>query len=253
MKTIRPLLRGLSTVLIVAGLLLLADAAITLLWQEPVSAFMAQQDQNRLSGDLHKNGLSAALHKIEDPAPATIQRTALSALPSLDLRLAFLARSLNRETKDGGALGRIRIPKIGANFVLVKGTSTGDLEKGPGVYPQTSLPGVPGTTAIAGHRTTYLAPFRHIDELNKNDTIEVDMPYGRFTYAVEKRLIVDPNAIWVIHKVGHDRLVLSACHPLYSAAQRIIVMARLAHVDPRGPAAEGPETQTLVDKPPGFS
>ena len=242
--SIRSLLRGLSTVLIVAGLLLLADAAITLLWQEPVSAFMAQQDQNRLSGDLHK---------IEETAPTTIQRNALSSLPSLDLRLAFLARSLNRETKDGGALGRIRIPKIGANFVLVKGTSTGDLEKGPGVYPQTPLPGVPGTTAIAGHRTTYLAPFRHIDELNKNDTIEVDMPYGRFTYAVEKRLIVDPNAIWVIHKVGHDRLVLSACHPLYSAAQRIIVMARLAHVDPRGPAAQGPESQTLVDKPPGLS
>ena len=242
--TIRPLLRGLSTVFIVAGLLLLADAAITLLWQEPVSAFLAQQQQDRLSGELDK---------IETTSPSKIQRTALSALPSLDLRLAFLARAEKRDTKDGGALGRIRIRKIGANFVIVKGTDSDDLTKGPGVYEQTPLPGVPGTTAIAGHRTTYLAPFRHIDELDKNDTIEVDMPYGRFTYAVEKRLIVKPTDVWVIHRVGHDRLVLTACHPLYSAAQRIVVMARLAHVEPRGSAAEGTETQTLVDKAPALS
>ena len=241
---VRPLLRGLSTVFITAGLLLLLDAAVTLLWQEPVSAFMAQQNQDRLAGDLDK---------IEKTAPTLVQKNALTALPSLDLRLAFLARSLRRETKDGAAVGRIKIRKIGANFVLVKGTSTDDLTKGPGVYNQTPLPGVPGTTAIAGHRTTYLAPFRHIDDLEKNDTIEVDMPYGKFTYAVEKRLIVNPNALWVIHRVGHDRLVLTACHPLYSAAQRIVVMARLAHVEPRGTAAQGPETQTLVEKPPGLA
>jgi sortase A len=241
---IRSLLRGLSTVFITAGLLLLVDAGVTLLWQEPVSAFLAQQDQDRLAGDL-KN--------LEVAAPSVIEKNALQALPDLDLRLAFLARSLRRKTPDGGALGRIRIRKIGANYVIVKGTDADDLTKGPGLYRQTPLPGVPGTVAIAGHRTTYGAPFRHIDELDKNDTIEVDMPYGRFTYAVEKRLIVDPNALWVIHKVSHDRLVLTACHPLYSAAQRIVVFARLAHVEPRGTAAEGTETQTLVDKPPGLS
>ena len=109
----------------------------------------------------------------------------------------------------------------------MKGTDPAALRRGPGIYDHTPFPGVPGTTAIAGHRTTYLAPFRHIDELGPGDDIEVDMPYGRFDYAVERKLIVSPTDVWVIHRVDHDRLVLSACHPLYSAAQRWAVFARL--------------------------
>jgi sortase A len=241
---LRPLLRGLSTVLIVAGVLLLADAVTTLLWQEPISAFLAQQDQNRLSGDLKT---------LEKAPPTGLEQRALSVLPDPSQRIAFLARTLRRRAPDGAAVGRIRIPKIDADFVVVNGTSTDDLTKGPGIYSQTPFPGVPGTTAIAGHRTTYLAPFRHIDELDKDDPIEVDMPYGRFHYEVEKRLIVDPTDTWVIHRVDHDRLVLSACHPLYSASHRIIVFARLVRVEPRGAAAKGSGNRTLVEKPPGLS
>jgi sortase A len=81
--------------------------------------------------------------------------------------------------------------------------------------------------AIAGHRTTYLAPFRHIDALRPGDRVVVQMPYGRFTYVVQYRRIVTPTALWVTRDVGYDRLVLSACNPLFSAAQRIIVFARL--------------------------
>ena len=86
--------------------------------------------------------------------------------------------------------------------------------------------------AIAGHRTTYLAPFRHIDALGQGDQILVKMPYARFTYVVQRRKIVLPTALWVLRNVGYDRLVLSACNPLYSAAQRIIVFARLQEVQP---------------------
>jgi len=241
---LRPLLRGLSTVLIVAGTLLIADAAITLIWQEPISAFLARQDQDRLSGDLKT---------LEQAPPTHLEQRALSVLPDPAQRIAFLARTLRRRTPEGAAVGRIKIPKIGADFVVVNGTSTDDLQKGPGIYPETSFPGVPGTTAIAGHRTTYLAPFRHIDELGKDDPIEVDMPYGRFTYDVERKLIVSPTDVWVIHRVDHDRLVLSACHPLYSASHRIVVFAKLVSVQPRGAAAKGSENQTLVEKPPGLS
>ena len=84
------------------------------------------------------------------------------------------------------------------------------------------------TVPIAGHRTTYLAPFRHINELVAGDKIIVTMPYGRFTYVVQYQRIVLPTALWVTNNVGYERLVLSACNPLYSAAQRIIVFARLA-------------------------
>ncbi|MCW2990176.1 MAG: sortase family protein [Solirubrobacterales bacterium] len=237
---IRSALRGLSTVLIVAGALLLADALTTLVWQEPISAFLAQQDQNRLAGDLTD---------LEKQAPTGLEQRALSTLEDPTQRIAFLARAERRKAKEGEAIGRIRIPKIGASFVVVDGTGTEDLKKGPGLYPQTSYPGVPGTTAIAGHRTTYGAPFRHIDDLRTDDEIFVDMPYARFTYQVEKQLIVDPTDVWVIHRVDHDRLVLSACNPLYSAAQRIIIFARLVKTEPRGAALSD---RTLVEKPSGL-
>jgi sortase A len=120
------------------------------------------------------------------------------------------------------------IPRIGVSFEVVQGTDEGSLEKGPGHYPDTALPGLGETVAVAGHRTTYLAPFRHIDALRPGDRIVLSMPYGRFTYVVQYHRIVAPTALWVTRNVGYDRLVLSACNPLYSAAQRIIVFARLA-------------------------
>ena len=110
---------------------------------------------------------------------------------------------------------------------MVEGTATEDLRKGPGHYDNTPLPGERGTVAIAGHRTTYGAPFRTIDQLDRGDQITAEMPYGTFTYRVEKTRIVEPTEVSVYRKVGYDRLILSACHPLYSAAQRIVVFARL--------------------------
>src|SRR5205814_4986069 len=116
---------------------------------------------------------------------------------------------------------------------------TSDLQKGPGHYPQTAFPGLGRTVAIAGHRTTYLAPFRHIDDLRRGDEIVLQMPYATFTYRVQTHKIVDPSALWVIRNRGYERLVLSACHPLFSAAQRLVVFSRLVGVAPRGPALRG--------------
>jgi sortase A len=151
-------------------------------------------------------------------------------------RISYLARREARQVSTGDAVGRIVIPKIDASYDVVQGTDASSLEKGPGHYPSTSLPGLGETVAIAGHRTTYLAPFRHIDELKPGDRIVLTMPYGRFTYVVQYHRIVLPTALWVTNNVGYDRLVLSACNPLYSAAQRIIVFAKLAAVQPLGPA-----------------
>jgi LPXTG-site transpeptidase (sortase) family protein len=111
-------------------------------------------------------------------------------------------------------------------------TDQGSLRKGPGHYPDIELPGQSGTVGIAGHRTTYLAPFRTIDQLDRGAEIVVDMPYARFTYRVQKQEIVEPTQTEVVDDVGYPRLVMSACHPLYSAAQRIIVFARLDEVRP---------------------
>lgn len=241
MSGVRSTLRGLSTVLIVAGALLLADAVTTLVWQEPVSAFLAGRDQDRLADELES--LTAV-------APGGLQQRALAVLEDPTQRIAFLSRALRRKADEGQPIGRIRIPRIDASFVVVDGTGTEDLKKGPGLYPETSYPGVPGTTAIAGHRTTYGAPFRKVDELERDDEIVVDMPYARFTYEVEKQEIVEPTATEVTRDVGYDRLVLSACHPLYSAEQRIIIFARLVKTEAQGAAAAD---KTLVEKPPGLS
>jgi sortase A len=220
-------LRPLSTVLIAVGALLLADAVVTLVWQEPLSALYGRVQQGKL-----EDKLSA----IERTPLAAVDQRALSRLDARR-RLAFAARALARRSEGGDPLGRIRIPKIGVSEVFVEGTGTADLRKGPGHYPATPLPGQRGTIGIAGHRTTYGAPFHDVDDLRRGDRIELAMPYGRFTYRVERTRIVPPTATEVTDRVGYDRLVLSACHPLYSAAQRIIVFARLERAEARGPAA----------------
>jgi sortase A len=225
---VRRALRTFSTSLMAAGVVLLLDAGLTLVWQEPVSAVYAHFRQASLSGDLTR---------LEDQGPTDDELRALDQLESQRKKLGFLARSLRHKTGNGDAIGRLKIPKIGVSKVIVEGTDTGDLMRGPGRYDDSSLPGLPGTTAIAGHRTTYGAPFRSINKLKRGDSMTLEMPYGKFTYEVIRQRIVDPSDYGVTRSVpGQDRLVLTACHPLYSAAQRIVVFARLVRAEPRGAA-----------------
>lgn len=224
------LLRDLSAVLIISGVLLLVDAGVTLLWQEPLTALIglvkrSEIDQRFLS--YHAAPLSP------------LDTRALAVVRAIPHRIAYLARREERLVPAGAAVGRIVIPRIGADFVVVQGTDSSSLEKGPGHYPSTALPGLGQTVAIAGHRTTYLAPFRHLDALSPGSRIVLRMPYGRFVYHVQFTRIVSPSAWWVTHNVGYDRLVLSACNPLYSAAQRIVVFARLTQTVPLGAAVVG--------------
>ncbi len=214
----RRVMHALSTVLIVSGLLLLADAGLTIVWQEPLSAAYNSLEQNRLSGQLEDD--------IAQLQPTPLEERALRSLPDAGSRIAFSARALDRKAKPGQPIGRIVIPKLGLDKVVIEGTESSDLQKGPGHYPDQPMPGAPGTVAIAGHRTTYGAPFRTVDKLREGDRIELQMPYAKITYEVEKLQIVAPTATWVTARQDYDRLVLTACHPLYSAAQRIVVFAR---------------------------
>jgi sortase A len=232
----RRAVRALAVLLIVAGALALIDAGITLVWEEPFSALYARLRQDHLSG---------ALARVERAAPTAGEERTLVDLADVRRRVAFLAGGLEGRTKEGSAVGRIKIPRIGADFVIVKGTSTSDLAGGPGIYGETVFPGMAGTTAIAGHRTTYLAPFRHIDQLHRGSRILVNMPYAHFTYTViGKRVVAPTNVGAAVGNVGYSRLVLSACTPLYSAAKRLLVYARLTRTLPvgagRAPAAQGP-------------
>ena len=224
----RRILHALSTVLIAIGVLVLADAATTLLWQEPLTALQTK---------VRQHGLAKDLRRLEATGPTAIERRVLAGIDDQRRRIAFLARSLQRRTAPGDAIGRLEIPELGADFVMVKGSDPGDLRKGPGTFDDAPLPGLGGTAAIAGHRTTYLAPFRHLDRLEAGDRITVKMPYATFTYRVQRTRIVAPDTIKVLRNVGYERLVLSACHPLFSAAQRIVVVSRLTRVEPLGAAA----------------
>jgi sortase A len=215
---LRRSLRTLSSVMIVTGAVLLIDAVATLLWQEPVSAVYAH---------FRQEALDDRLRELEEAPLQPAEETALRQIRAPRRRLAFRARALERRLDAGDPMGRIVIPAIGVSDVFVEGTGTDDLRAGPGHYPGTPLPGERGTVAIAGHRTTYGAPFRNVDQLERGDRIELRMPYGRLTYAVERTRIVPPTELSVTDRVAFDRLVLSACHPLYSAEKRIIVFARL--------------------------
>jgi sortase A len=191
-------LRFVASVMMVSGTLLIADAGVTLLWQEPVSAYVAGKNQGTLKKAFF------------DPPRRVVRRQPLK----------------------GDSIARIMIPSIGLSKYVVEGTDVDSLRKGPGHYPDTPLPGEPGTTAIAGHRTTYGAPFRHIDDVQHGEPITLDMPDGRFVYRVQQTEVVDEQDLSVLDEVGYQRLVLSACHPLYSAAQRIIVFARFVRREP---------------------
>jgi sortase A len=224
----RRFIRALSSVLILSGLLLLIDAGVTLLWQEPVTAVIALIKRGEIDKQLVDRPLT--LTPLDDRVLAGITNTSG--------RIAFYARLYERRALVGEEIGTISFLKLHASYGVVQGTDTASLEEGPGHYPATAFPGVPGdTVAIAGHRTTYLAPFRYLNEMDPGDLIVVTMPYGRFTYRVQRQQIVTPTSLWITANKGYERLVLSACNPLYSASQRIAVFASLYEQVPLGQAA----------------
>ena len=227
LRALRP---SLPALLVATGALALGDAVATVVWQEPVSALWAAHEQHALQDDLAR--LDAAY---DTPATATAKTTA--PLRTAQARIRALAHTLESRTAGGKPLGELRIPRLDTHFVVVQGTSSGSLRRGPGHYSGTALPGQDGTVGIAGHRTTYGAPFRHLDALRRGDPITMTMPYGRFVYRVEGTRIVKPQDVSSLRTIGRQRLVLTACHPLYSAAQRLVVIARLEQATPRGAAA----------------
>jgi sortase A len=218
---VNPLLRILSVALITAGLVILADVATTLAWREPVSS---------IYGSIQQHQAESQLSDLERTFPSRSDLRKVAPVKNVGEKVGILARLFKKRVRTGEAIGRIVISRINLDVVAVQGTDTASLQKGPGHYPLTPFPGQGGTTAIAGHRTTYLAPFRHLDRLEPGDEIEIDMPYANFSYRVQETRVVASTDVGIVHKVGYERLVLTACHPLYSAAERIVAFAKLDQV-----------------------
>jgi sortase A len=160
----------------------------------------------------------------------------------------------------GEPVARIEIPSIGVDETVVFGISVADLRKGPGVFPDNPMPGTSGNSAIAGHRTTYGAPFHDLDRVRPGDQIVVTTLQGEFTYEVmahpaegapeaERGYFIVPAAgVEVLDDHGDDRLTLVACHPKYSARQRIIVTGVLVDEPVEAPPPPEPTTPD-VDGP----
>jgi sortase A len=146
----------------------------------------------------------------------------------------------------GEAVAVLRIPRIGVDKAIVEGVGVPDLKKGPGHYPSTPMPGQPGNAAIAGHRTTYGAPFYRLDELRPGDEILVTTRQGRFRYAVDGTRVVRPNQTEVLDQTPGARLTLTTCTPRFSARQRMVVTAVL-----QGEPAPAPPPTTIPPARPG--
>lgn len=130
----------------------------------------------------------------------------------------------------GGVFGRIVVPSIKLDRVVVKGTSSAELRRGPGWLAATDLPGAEGNAAISGHRTTYGAPFWSLDKVRPGDVVYLQSPFRRYTYVVEASRIVRPGRSALLSHTVKPTLTLTACHPRYSAARRIVVTCRLREV-----------------------
>jgi sortase A len=148
----------------------------------------------------------------------------------------------------GAAVARIEIPKIGVDKIVVSGVGVGDLRRGPGHYTSTPMPGEPGNAGIAGHRTTYGAPFNQLDELSGGDEIIVTTRSGRFVYQVRTIDIVSPRDRSILQPTDDNRLTLTTCHPKFSARQRLVVVADLMSTPvPLGSTVQTTNTDTVVD------
>jgi sortase A len=216
-------LRLAGTAMIAAGVLVLAWTLVVWRWQDPFSALYTHFQQTRLGSRYDER---AGAYR-----PPTVAR---GGLASVRQALAVDARAYRRSLHRGDAVGRLRIGRIGLDMVVVQGTDDDTLKKGPGHYATTGLPGEGRLVYVAGHRTTYLAPFSHIDDIRQGDYARVDLPYGTFTYRVARHYVVGEHDLRVLANRGVEVLRLQACHPRFFATHRYIVDAKLVSIEPRG-------------------
>jgi sortase A len=220
--------RIFGSLLILAGALTLAWVVLVWRWQDPFTALYTHFQQAQLSSTYEKR------------AAAFRPRPVHGDLVSVQRQVASEAQAYARTLRAGAPVGRLLIGRIGLNMVVVQGTDHESLKKGPGHYAGSGLPGEGHLVYVAGHRTTYLAPFAEINDIRTGDYIRFELPYATFTYRVTRHYVVADNAVGVLEDHGMELLRLQACHPRFFATHRYLVDARLVGVAPRGGSAYAP-------------
>ena len=215
--------RRFGTFLVVAGIGTLAWAFTVWAWQDPFTNLYTRWKQHRLAQTYDK------LFNSYQPIART---TASLAAAKHELRVE--ARRYRASAHRGEAIGRIDIPRIGIDMVLVNGTDHDSLTKGPGRDLRSAMPGEGKLVYIAGHRTTYLAPFSHIDALRKGDQVTLRLPYATLVYSITGDRIVAASDLSVLKNHGYEQVELQACHPRFFATHRYIAYGKLVSVRMRG-------------------
>ena len=218
--------RTLGTMLIVGGVLVLAWVLVVWRWGDPITALYTRYEQQALRRDYVRQTRVFAQH-LDRPVRAASNRLTLAAALAETKRDATAYRA---QLRPGDAVGVLDAPRMGLHKVVVDGTDHDSLNRGPGRDARTYLPGQGQLVYIAGHRTTYGAPFAHIDALRPGDPIRLELPYATFTYRVTGHRIVAANALGVLRSHGVEHLSLQACHPRFFATQRYIADAKLVSV-----------------------
>ena len=211
---IRKVVRGTGQTLISVGVLLL----LFVVYQLWGTGLTHDREQRSLRSKFTQQ--LAAPPAAADPGPSS-QASTTTTVPA--------------PLVEGEPAAAIAIPKIGLDEIVVEGVGVEELKKGVGHYPDTRMPGESGNAALAGHRTTYGAPFNRLDDLVAGDTINVTTRRGTFRYDVTDKKYVTPEDVWVLDDTPDNRLTLTTCHPKYSAEQRLIISAALP-----GPAVDTP-------------
>lgn len=229
--------RRLGLLLMVGGALTIVWGVVVWQWEDPFTALYTIYEQHEMTSSYDQRAREFTIAPLV--RPATVQR-APATTPAQRARLiaaerqAILseARRYRLDSRQGQPIGRIIVPRLGLNMLFVDGTDDSSLERGPGRDLQTFMPGQNRLVYIAGHRTTFLAPFSHIDALRAGDTITLEMPYATFVYRVTSHIIVPASDVAVLKSGAHELLALQACHPRFFATHRYIVYARPVEVIP---------------------
>lgn len=221
---LRAVARASGLLLAVGGLVVLAWVVTVWRWQDPLTLVLNKREQARLASAYEER-----IARVDArPAPAE---------PRADALAGYYRRSAvayRRSTGIGDPIGKLIVPRLGLRAVVVLGTDTDSLKKGPGLHPPTGFPGQGRLTYVAGHRTTYGAPFSDIDDLERGDRVTFEVPYGTFRYVVTGHRIVRADQLEVLQSRGREEIALQACWPRFFASHRYIAYARLAGVEPAG-------------------
>jgi len=222
----RKVLGAIGRAFITAGILILLFVGYQL-WGTGIYEARAQDNlRDEFNADL--DAASATSTTTTTTSTTTAPGTSTTTPPATDPTIGGPAGTSPPVPAEGEPVGVIRIEKIGLDRVIVEGVTVPALRMGPGHYPGTPLPGQFGNAAIAGHRTTYGAPFNRLDELDPGDKIEFETLQGTFKYEVTEELVVAPSQVEVLDPTPlESTLTLTTCNPKYSAAQRLVIKAAL--------------------------